>query len=60
MKSYIMKYSLENLKNLKEQYKNYNNEIYRLILADRIISEQDYIIERLLEEKICVDSNNIK
>ena len=45
-----MRYLLIHLKNLKEQYnKKYDNAISRLLLADRIIQEQDYIIEKLLE-----------
>lgn len=53
-----MRYLLIHLKNLKEQYnKKYDNAISRLLLADRIIQEQDYIIEKLLEyleeKRIC-------
>lgn len=55
---YVMRYLLIRLKNLKKQYnKKYDNAISRLLLADQIIQEQDYIIEKLLEyleeKRIC-------
>lgn len=54
-----MEYYLEHLKNMKVAYDEYSRKLnlttfdmaYKGMLADRIIQTQDYIIEKLLEEK---------
>lgn len=59
-----MELYLKNLKNMKEQYEKYSNKpsfgqsdvVYKSLLADRIIIEQDYIIQKLLEERMTIKS----
>ena len=60
-----MELYLENLKNMKEQYeRKYSNNhsldpsnvVYKSLLAERIMQEQDYIIKMLLEERMTIKS----
>lgn len=57
-----MELEFENLKQLKATYEHYSEKYnmnattatYKRVLAERIIQTQDYIIEKLLEERMMV------